>query len=107
MGLLKTAAKVAVASHVHGRVQRRQSQRWAAQDAAAAASPPAAARVAPTASIQATDDLLTQLSRLGELRRRASSRTQSSRPRRPGSSRSDVILRDGHLCEGTDASSRR
>lgn len=68
MGLLKTAAKVAVASHVHGRVQRRQSQRWAAQDAAAAASPPAAARVAPTASIQATDDLLTQLSRLGELR---------------------------------------
>ena len=68
MGLLKTAAKVAVASHVHGRVQRRQSQRWAAQDAAAAASPPAAARVAATASIQATDDLLNQLYRLGELR---------------------------------------
>lgn len=34
MGLLKTAAKVAVASSVHGRVQRRQQQRWAAQDAA-------------------------------------------------------------------------
>jgi hypothetical protein len=32
MGLLKTAAKVAVASSVHGRVQRRQQQRWAAQD---------------------------------------------------------------------------
>lgn len=44
MGLLKTAAKVAVASSVHGRVQRRQQQRWAAQDATAAAGttvPPA------------------------------------------------------------------
>lgn len=33
MGLFKTAAKVAVASSVHGRIQRRQQQRWAAQDA--------------------------------------------------------------------------
>jgi len=33
MGLLKTAAKVAVASSVHGRVQRRQQERWARQDA--------------------------------------------------------------------------
>jgi len=33
MGLFKTAAKVAVASSVHGRVQRRQQQRWADQDA--------------------------------------------------------------------------
>ena len=41
MGLLKTAAKVAVASSVHGRVQRRQQNRWAAQDQAAAASAPA------------------------------------------------------------------
>jgi len=32
MGLIKTAAKVAVASSVHGRVQRRQQQRWAEQD---------------------------------------------------------------------------
>jgi hypothetical protein len=40
MGLLKTAAKVAVASSVHGRVQRRQQQRWARQDAQATASPP-------------------------------------------------------------------
>ena len=32
MGLLKTAATVAVASSVHGRIQRRQQQRWAAQD---------------------------------------------------------------------------
>lgn len=35
MGLLKTAGKVAVASAVHGRIQRKQ-QRWAAQDLAAA-----------------------------------------------------------------------
>lgn len=42
MGILKTAATVAVASSVHGRVQRRQQARWAAQDQtnAAAAPPP-------------------------------------------------------------------
>ena len=39
MGLLKTAAKVAVASSVHGRVQRRQQARWAAQDQAPADVP--------------------------------------------------------------------
>jgi hypothetical protein len=33
VGLFKTAAKVAVASSVHGRVQRRQQLRWAEQDA--------------------------------------------------------------------------
>lgn len=41
MGLLKTAATVAVASSVHGRIQRRQQQRWAAQDSANAAPAPA------------------------------------------------------------------
>jgi hypothetical protein len=43
VGILKTAATVAVASSVHGRVQRRQQARWAAQDQAnapAAPSPP-------------------------------------------------------------------
>jgi len=42
VGMLKTAAKVAVASSVHGRIQRRQQQQWATQDqaAAAAAAPP-------------------------------------------------------------------
>ena len=40
MGLLKTAATVAVASSVHGRIQRRQQNRWAAQDAAAMPAPP-------------------------------------------------------------------
>ena len=49
MGILKTAATVAVASSVHGRVQRRQQARWAAQDQAAAAPapPPAPAAAAP------------------------------------------------------------
>lgn len=49
MGLFKTAAKVAVASSVHGRVQRRQAQRWAAADQAAAPVAQAAAPVAPPA----------------------------------------------------------
>ena len=39
MGLLKTAATVAVASSVHGRIQRRQQARWAAQDQAPADVP--------------------------------------------------------------------
>jgi Short C-terminal domain len=51
MGILKTAAKVAVASSVHGRIQRRQQQRWAAQDqAAAAGAPPGPAPQAPVAA---------------------------------------------------------
>ena len=41
MGLLKTAATVAVASSVHGRIQRRQQARWTAQDQASAAAVPA------------------------------------------------------------------
>ncbi len=40
MGILKTAATVAVASSVHGRIQRRQQQRWAAQDQAVGMAPP-------------------------------------------------------------------
>lgn len=58
MGLFKTAAKVAVASSVHGRVQRRQQQKWAAQNPvpqapplpAPVAAPPAAAPAAPAAA---------------------------------------------------------
>jgi hypothetical protein len=38
VGILKTAATVAVASSVHGRIQRRQQQRRAAQDQAAGMS---------------------------------------------------------------------
>lgn len=83
MGLFKTAAKVAVASSVHGRVQRRQAQRWAAADQAnaaaqAAAAPPpvAPAPVAPAAppaapAPPAEDPMqrkIALLTQLGELR---------------------------------------
>ena len=87
MGILKTAATVAVASSVHGRIQRRQQARWAAQDQASAAAmpvpppqyappapphqvyaepvpPPASASETPPAG---TSDRLTQLKQLGEL----------------------------------------
>ena len=88
MGLLKTAATVAVASSVHGRIQRRQQNRWAAQDQANAAAMPAppaqyAAPAhppqayaepvpppqAPAAPPQPADmnDRLAQLKQLGEL----------------------------------------
>jgi hypothetical protein len=53
---LKTAATVAVASSVHGRIQRRQQARWAAQDqanAAAPAPPPPAQYAAPAQPQQA------------------------------------------------------
>jgi hypothetical protein len=81
MGLIKTAAKVAVASSVHGRVQRRQQQRWAGQDQAAAmpatqpgvapqqfAPSAAAASPAAPAPTLSTADKITQLKNLGELR---------------------------------------
>ena len=89
MGLLKTAATVAVASSVHGRVQRRQQNRWAAQDQANAAATPAPPPAqyaapahpprayaepvpppqAPAAPPQPADmnDRLAQLKQLGEL----------------------------------------
>jgi hypothetical protein len=62
MGLIKTAGKVAVASAVHGRVQRRQQLRWAAQDNAQVSTQPAASGGDP----QATQ--LAHLAQLGELR---------------------------------------
>ena len=81
MGLLKTAATVAVASSVHGRIQRRQQNRWAAQDqanAAATYAPPPAQHAAPAHPPQAyaepapaqpvdMNDRLAQLKQLGEL----------------------------------------
>ena len=89
MGILKTAATVAVASSVHGRIQRRQQNRWAAQDQAAAgvpAPPPPAQYAAPAQPPQAyaepvpppqapaapaapadMNDRLAQLKQLGEL----------------------------------------
>ena len=85
MGLLKTAATVAVASSVHGRIQRRQQARWAAQDQASAAAAPApppqyaappqqahaepAPSPAPPAPSPGADmgERLSQLKQLGEL----------------------------------------
>jgi hypothetical protein len=84
VGILKTAATVAVASSVHGRIQRRQQQRWAAQDQAAGLAPPPAAQPPPEAApppqatpAQATpaqapsvsmSERLTQLSTLSDLK---------------------------------------
>jgi Short C-terminal domain len=75
VGILKTAATVAVASSVHGRIQRRQQARWAAQDHASAAAmpaPPPQAPVAPApppapAPAVDTGERLAQLAQLGEL----------------------------------------
>jgi hypothetical protein len=84
MGILKTAATVAVASSVHGRVQRRQQARWAAQDQQAAVwqapqappqQPPPQQYHAPVAPAQPAappqpDDMaekLANLTKLGEL----------------------------------------
>ena len=73
MGLLKTAAKVAVASSVHGRVQRRQQQRWAEQDqraatAAAGAAVPGPAHVMAPAAGADVGQQLELIRQLNELR---------------------------------------
>ena len=74
MGLLKAAATVAVASSVHGRVQRRQQARWAAQDQQATAwqaqqPPPPSQHPTPPAQAQPDDtaERLANLTKLGEL----------------------------------------
>lgn len=63
--LLRTAAHAHVASSVIGRNQRRQAQRWAQQDHAAAAAAPAPA-AAP--AVPDMDAKLAQLKQLGDLR---------------------------------------
>jgi hypothetical protein len=75
MGLFKTAAKVAVASSVHGRVQRRQQSRWAEQDRLAGAAhgqQVAAPPPMPSADVSAgpkdTREQLELLAQLGELK---------------------------------------
>ncbi len=70
MRLLRTATHAAVASSVHGKVQRRQQAKWAqataaAPAAAAAPAPAAAPAAAPANDMSAT---LEQLKQLGELR---------------------------------------
>jgi hypothetical protein len=66
MGLIKTAAKVAVASSVHGRVQRRQQQRWAEQDLQAARA--AASAALPTSGAPNLEAQLALIAQLNELR---------------------------------------
>lgn len=69
MSLLRTAARASVATRVVGNTHRRQQQRWAAQDAAAAAR--VAAPAAPVASAAQTPvgvSMLDQLTQLGQLR---------------------------------------
>ena len=75
MGLLRTAARVSVATRVHGSVRRRQEQRWAAEDQAAAARLATAAPApapAPAPVAQAPADAMSrqleQLTQLGQLR---------------------------------------
>lgn len=71
MGILRTAVTVGVASSVHGRIQRRQQQRWAAQDQAAGLAPPAAPPPqAPPSQAPAADtsQRLAQLRELGDLK---------------------------------------
>ncbi|HEX6453603.1 MAG TPA: SHOCT domain-containing protein [Trebonia sp.] len=69
MGILKTAVTVGVASSVHGRVQRRQQQRWAAQDQAAGLAPPPSPQAAPPQAPAAdTSQRLAQLRELGDLK---------------------------------------
>ncbi|UYN83496.1 MAG: SHOCT domain-containing protein [Microcella sp.] len=69
MRLLRTATHAAVASSVHGKVQRRQHSKWAQQAAAAPAAAPAAAAPAPEpAAASDMSATLEQLKQLGELR---------------------------------------
>ncbi|MBJ7339637.1 SHOCT domain-containing protein [Mycolicibacterium sp.] len=62
MSLLRSMSRVAVASSVHGRVQRRQRDRWATAAAEPRQPVPAPPPAAPTV------DVLEQLERLGRLR---------------------------------------
>jgi hypothetical protein len=74
VGILKTAATVAVASSVHGRIQRRQQQRWAAQDQSAGLAPPPGAppppEAAPPPQAPSIDmsERLAQLAQLSDLK---------------------------------------
>lgn len=71
MGLLRTAARAAVATRVVGSTHRRQQQRWAAQDvaqtqpgAAAEPQPVPITESSPSANMDAVIEQLTQLGKL-------------------------------------------
>lgn len=70
MSLLRTARRAAVASAVHGKVQRRQRDRWALENQGASQAENRAEGhpETPSAPPAATDDVLAQLERLGKLR---------------------------------------
>lgn len=73
MSLLRTAARVGVATSVHGRVRGRQAERWAqanqaAQQPPAAAQPPQQPDPVPAAVDDAMSRKLAQLTQLGELK---------------------------------------
>lgn len=84
MSLFRTAARAAVATSVHGKVRRRQTQRWAAEDQAAAqaqspappvaappVAPPPPTPAAPSVAAPPEDPMgrkLAQLTQLGELK---------------------------------------
>lgn len=78
MSFLMRAGRVAVASSIHGNVQRRQRTRWAAEDQARAAQaqpvppipdlPPLPPQAAPAAPAASMDLKLEQLTKLGELK---------------------------------------
>jgi hypothetical protein len=74
MGLLRMAARTAVvagtATAVHGRVARRQADKYDQQQQQAAAAEPQYAQAAPApaaAAVPAEDDLSTKLTKLAEL----------------------------------------
>lgn len=64
MPLLRTMGRTAVIAGTANRVQHRQNQRWAQQEAAQAAPPAPVAAPAPAAA----DDRIAQLKELGALR---------------------------------------
>lgn len=65
-GLVGTAARTAVFAGVSGRVQRRQQQRWAAEDQASYEQQ--APQAAPAAAAPAAPDYAAELEKLAQLR---------------------------------------
>lgn len=70
MSILRTVRRAAVAGAVHGKIQRRQHDRWAATNQAAPAAIPTTpppAQVTPAAPVD-VEAMIAQLERLGALR---------------------------------------
>jgi hypothetical protein len=66
MSFIRRASRVAVASSIHGNIQRRQRTRWAQQEQATVPQPPVAAD--PPSHMLPQTDILDQLAKLGELK---------------------------------------